>query len=98
MKENTNQRLGHYLLLNRFLCFKSVKHKFFAITFVATHVPLISFVIYLFINKSFTASITEWLILLVATLVGTAFAFWSIQQLLKPIDYSIIALDHYLSK
>ena len=90
--------MGRFLTLNRILRFKSVRNKFFAITFVATHVPLISFVIYLFIQKSFTASFTEWLILLVSTLAGTAFAFWSIQQLLKPVNYSVDALDNYLHK
>ncbi|MCX7543942.1 GGDEF domain-containing protein [Marinicella gelatinilytica] len=94
--DNQAPRLKTYLLFNKFLKFKKLKYKLFTLAFLATHVPLISYIAYIFLSKQHNWSIAELLLILLATLAGTAFVLWSIHHLLKPLNYSVQALDHYL--
>jgi diguanylate cyclase (GGDEF)-like protein len=96
MKNNLTPDLSSYLLFNRLLRFKKLKYKLFSLAFIATHIPLLTYIGYIFLSKQHHWTITELLIILLATLAGTVFVLWSINHLLKPLNYSAEALNRYL--
>lgn len=76
---------------------RSFVGKLMAICFIGTHIPLIAFIIFLITE-------TEWqnhsfqiagVVLLFATLGGTALALFSIYNMLAPIDVARVALLNY---
>ena len=75
----------------QFLFPRDLRLRLFAICFIGTHVPLISFVGWELAQGRFGWGDT--LVLLIATLFGTAFALLAINWLLAPVAESTRALD-----
>jgi diguanylate cyclase (GGDEF)-like protein len=65
------------------------------VAFIATHLPLLSIVAYLLLKKEGVDSLMFFWLTLGATLVGTAFAFWILHQLLQPVMLAGKALQTY---
>lgn len=70
-----------------FLLPQSLKMRIFAICFIGTHIPLLSFVARQAISGQ--VAVGDVLVLLVATLIGTAGALYGINAMLSPIKLSI---------
>ncbi|HTG37681.1 GGDEF domain-containing protein [Sphingomonas sp.] len=70
---------------------QSLKMRIFAICFIGTHVPLLSFVARQVSNGQVNGA--DLAVLLVATLVGTAGALYGINALLSPLRLSIEGID-----
>lgn len=75
----------------QFLFPGDLRMRLFAICFIGTHVPLIGFVGWELVQGRFGWS--ETIVLLIATLLGTAFALLAINWLLAPVTESTRALE-----
>ena len=96
MTRQKHPDLAVYLWFNRLLKFKKLKYKLFLLAFIATHVPLLTYIAYIFLSNQHNWSYTELMVLVTATLIGTLFVLWAIHHLLKPVSHSAEALDQYL--
>lgn len=74
---------------------RSYLGKILLLCFLGTHVPLIALALWALARTGFAASAGELLVVLVATLLGTAFTFAAMSSMLKPVLRSIDALDLY---
>lgn len=85
-----------YRALNR-LFPRSYSAKLFFAAFIGTHVPLIALVMWMLLREgSHDPLLTRAaLVALLATLVGTALAFWLLHRLLLPVRMAARALDDY---
>ena len=72
--------------------------KVFLIAFIANHVPLLCFIVYFLFEQKNAAGGTIFLLLLLATLAGSALIFWAWLQLFKPILLAKQALAAYLTR
>jgi len=87
--------LKTYRLLNR-LFPSSYILKIFFVAFVGTHVPLLSLIIYnLSRNGGLVVHLEQLSIVLVATLVGTAFTFAGLWAILAPVGLATESLEIY---
>lgn len=93
-----SSNLAFYQWFERLGWPRSYLGKVFTIAFIATHVPLLCFLIYFFFDfKNVTKGII-FLLLLLATLVGTTLFFWTWQQMLEPMLLAKQALGGYLAR
>ncbi|NDW05840.1 GGDEF domain-containing protein [Jiella pacifica] len=74
---------------------RSYRGKILAICFVGTHVPLIALIAWLIGKGRIEDNLAEILVVLVATLVGTAGALLGLAAMLSPILRATEALDAY---
>ncbi len=84
-----------YVLMQRVAWPQSYRGKIFAICFVATHVPLIALVAWFLGRGNLVDNLAILIVVLVATLVGTAGAFAGLAGMLAPIHGATRALDAY---
>lgn len=85
-----------YRALSRGIFPSSYKGKIFFITFVATHIPLLSAAGYVTLSNMPLADALPILgIILLATLVGTGGALWALHALLAPLRETTDALKMY---
>jgi signal transduction histidine kinase len=82
-----------YLTLERVPLLRSYPAKFFAVAFIATHLPLLSLLAWAAIRGSLDISVV--VLVLLATLAGTGFVFWALHHLLAPVRASEAALAEY---
>ena len=87
-----------YALLARLPLAKSYSGKFMLCAFLGTHVPLIALVLYLVFAASIDlrSSFGVLVIVLVATLFGTAATLYALYALLRPVSLASEALYEYL--
>jgi diguanylate cyclase (GGDEF)-like protein len=87
-----------YALLARMPLPKSYSGKFMLITFLGTLVPLLALVLYLVFAASIDlrSSVSVLVIVLVATLFGTALTLYALYALLRPVSLASKALYDYL--
>jgi diguanylate cyclase (GGDEF)-like protein len=87
-----------YAMLTQLPLAKSYSGKFMLIAFLGTHVPLIALVLYLVFASSIDlrSSVTVLVIVLVATLLGTAATLYALYALLRPVSMASEALYGYL--
>ncbi len=73
---------------------KSYLGKILIATFLGTHVPLIALVLYLVLSPpiGFGPKSSVFVIVLLATILGTAATLWALFVLLKPISLACKAL------
>jgi len=96
-----NNKLKFYLALSRLpLLQRSYARKIIAIVFLGSLVPLFILTIYLLTNLSLSLSdkLSLLLVVLLATLVGTATTLFLLYLLLEPINLTAKALHQYLNK
>jgi diguanylate cyclase (GGDEF)-like protein len=87
-----------YALLSQLGFSQSYRGKIFFVAFVGMHVPLIALIFYLLLSSSATLS-SAWQILALlvcATLLGTAGAFYALNSLLAPVSLTAHSLRQYL--
>jgi diguanylate cyclase (GGDEF)-like protein len=87
-----------YALLTRLPLPKSYLGKIMVSAFLGTHVPLIALVLYLVFAASLNlrSSLTVLVIVLVATLFGTAATLYALYALLRPVSLASKGLYEYL--
>lgn len=90
--------LRSYLWFCRWIFPRSYSIKFLAIAFVGIHVPLITYVVYLAVRHGVSESLPDLLVVLLATLGGTALTLWMQYELLSPIRVTAGALQAYQAK
>jgi diguanylate cyclase (GGDEF)-like protein len=90
--------LGVYVLLSRLGFPKSYRGKIMLVMFVGIHVPLVVLVFYLLLSSQLTLRpALQILVLLVcATLLGTAAALYALNSLLAPMRLASASLKEYL--
>ncbi|WP_221029809.1 sensor histidine kinase [Actomonas aquatica] len=77
--------LAFYRTLSRGFFPRSYSLKFLGIAFLGIHLPLIAFVVYLAASHGWEDALPAIIVVLLATLVGTALTMWSQHRLLAPI-------------
>lgn len=98
MNPAQSNNLWFYQWFNRLGWPRSYFGKVFLIAFIAIHIPLLSFIVYLLFNPENAAGRAIFFLLLVATLAGSTLFFWAWQQLLEPILLCKQALAAYLAE
>src|SRR5215216_6533233 len=93
-----SSNLDVYLLLSRLGLPKSYQGKIMLVMFVGIHVPLVVLVFYLLLSSQLTLRpALQILVLLVcATLLGTAAALYALNSLLAPMRLASASLKEYL--
>ena len=87
-----------YTLLSRSRFPKSYQGKIVLVTFLGTHVPLIALVLYLLLSSpiNLRPKLDILVLLLVATLLGTAITLYALHALLAPVRLTSHSLREYL--
>src|SRR5918997_4133837 len=87
-----------YALLSRLGFPKSYQGKILLIVFLGTHVPLVALVGYLLLSSpiGMRPALNVLVLLLIATLAGTAAALWALHGLLAPVRLTSSSLREYL--
>jgi diguanylate cyclase (GGDEF)-like protein len=90
--------LRTYALLSRLHFPKSYQGKILLVVFLGTHVPLVALVLYLVLSSpvGMRPALNILVLLLVATLAGTAAALWALHGLLAPVRLVSSSLREYL--
>jgi diguanylate cyclase (GGDEF)-like protein len=90
--------LSIYALMARLGFPKSYRGKILLVMFLGTHLPLITLLLYLLLSSpvGMRPSLNILVILLAATLAGTAAAFWALRSLLSPVRLAASSLREYL--
>lgn len=88
-------QLRSYLWFSRWMFPRSYSIKFLATAFLGIHVPLIAYVVYLTTKHGFRESVPDLLVVLAATLVGTALTLWMQYELLAPVRVTSDAVEAY---
>lgn len=90
------ERLALYAWLSRFP-FVSYRVKLLAVAFVGTHVPLLALLAWMGANPVFSSGerLVFLVVVVVATLVGTAFTLFVSNQLLRPVWLTASALRNF---
>ncbi len=97
-EESTDSRLRAYALLSRLGFPKNYQGKILLVVFLGTHVPLVALVVYFVLNSlaGLRPALNILVLLLVATLAGTAAALWALHGLLAPVRLASSSLREYL--
>lgn len=99
MRQKYKQRLWAYAWLDSLAWPRSYVVKQFIIAFLATHLPLISFIGYLMLRQQHRIdAVQTFLLMLLATLVGTVLLLWFLYELLKPVLLAGQALEAYFTR
>jgi diguanylate cyclase (GGDEF)-like protein len=90
--------LDVYMLLARWGFPKSYRSKIMLVMFLGTHVPLVALVFYLLLISpvSLRAALPILVLLVCATLIGTAAALYALNGLLAPVRLATSSLTEYL--
>lgn len=90
--------LSIYALMSRLGFPRSYRGKISLVMFLGTHLPLIALVLYLLLSSpvGMRPSLNILVLLLAATLAGTAAAFWALRGLLVPVRLAASSLREYL--
>ncbi len=96
--ESADGGLMTYALLSKLGFPKSYQGKILLVVFSGTHVPLVAMVLYLVLSSpvGMRPALNVLVLLLVATLAGTAAALWSLHGLLAPVRLASSSLREYL--
>jgi diguanylate cyclase (GGDEF)-like protein len=91
--------LRTYALLSRLGFPKSYQGKILLVVFLGTHLPLLALVLYLLLSSpiSLRPALNILVLLLVATLVGTAATLYTLHALLAPVRLTSSSLQEYLN-
>src|SRR3712207_6557831 len=97
-EESANGSLRTYALLSRLRFPKGYQGKILFIMFLGTHVPLVALVLYLLLSSPVGTrpGLNILVLLLAATLAGTAAALWVLRGLLAPVRLVSSSLREYL--
>jgi diguanylate cyclase (GGDEF)-like protein len=93
-----SSNLDVYMLLARWGFPKSYKSKIMLVMFLGTHVPLVALVFYLLLSSpvSLRPALPILVLLVCATLIGTAAALYALNGLLAPVRLATSSLTEYL--
>ncbi len=87
-----------YKSTQRFLRPLSYVGKMLVICFIGMHVPLIGLCVWAYTFANQWIPVGVFVIVLVATLIGTFFTLWALQRMLRPIAVAATALEAYEAK
>ena len=90
--------LSTYAMLSKLGFPNSYRGKILFVAFLGTHVPMLALVAYLVLSSPIATrpALSILALVLVATLVGTAAAFWALRGLLAPLRLASSSLREYL--
>lgn len=87
--------LKPYRSLARWIPLESLRAKMFASAFCATHVPLVTLFVFLALTDGRIGAVQSVVLVLLATLAGTALVLWALHALLAPTRMALDALALY---
>ncbi|MBC7757114.1 MAG: GGDEF domain-containing protein [Bdellovibrio sp.] len=93
-----HNNLKIYRLITTFIRANSFRSKVLIIAFIGTHVPLFAVIGYLIVRPNQLSAMAVFILVLTATLIGTAFVLWALYHMLKPLKLSSHALESYVSE
>lgn len=88
-------QLTAYRRISNVLPFSTLRVKMFAAAFCATHIPLLALVTYLILHQGEVSAVQSFVLVLAATLAGTAMVLWALNALLTPTRMALRALTAY---
>ena len=97
--ESADGGLRTYALLSRLGFPKSYQGKILLVVFLGTHLPLLVLILYLLLSSpiSLRPALNILVLLLIATLVGTAATLYTLNALLAPVRLTSSSLQEYLN-
>jgi diguanylate cyclase (GGDEF)-like protein len=97
MSDSSRHTLIIYSLLNRLKRPRSYTGRILLICFIGTHIPLITFCLWVLTMDGASVQTygTELVVLLIATLAGTALTLAAVREMLAPVRVASLALKAY---